>query len=642
MKIEIKSMALHNFKKVRCQEIAFSHNMLISGGNKVGKTTIFDAYLWAIFGITSKKNGIVQPLDENNGIMPHVETSVTVMLNYNDSREIKIQRILTGDGTGGSPTGEKPQGATQKRLFNDVPLSQKAFNEKLEELCPVSKWMMLSNVSLFMSYKTEDRRNILMSLVTGIDERELLKPYPLVYDGIIRGRYSLSEMLSQQLARKKNAQEELKIIPAKIQTQEELRVNVDFPSIEAERENIDNEISIIDAHLENKVEKNWAMEEYISKVQAYNEKVATSQKMWQDKKIKDIDNLTNKISEAATLLSVAYKTAKEDAEANTKNKVVLVEITNEFNDTIKRWNDANQKEFRFEQTNVCPVCGRPYTDKMKECEYNRAVEEFNRNKSNTLLKIQDKAGELKQKMAVLKGHINTYEQIKKNDNENVISGAKATYDKLWGLRDDVLGRNWETSGEKKTLDKEWLLIEASKPKGGVCATVDDYKARKKALMERRDNLTAQLAGKAINERIDKDIKALDDKYSELAQVLVDSTEVISQISAYKKDRILAIEREVNSYFSLVRWKFCEQNKTNENEKDVCMAIDKDGVDYNNTNDGTVIDMGVDIINGISKALNIFVPLFVDRKESTENVIPIKQQAIFLQCVYGQPLKFETI
>ena len=73
MKIEIKSMTLQNFKKVRGQEINFSHNMVISGANKVGKTTIYDAYLWAIFGVISKKNATVQPLDINNDVIHHLE-----------------------------------------------------------------------------------------------------------------------------------------------------------------------------------------------------------------------------------------------------------------------------------------------------------------------------------------------------------------------------------------------------------------------------------------------------------------------------------------------------------------------------------------------------------------------------------------
>ena len=70
-------------------------------------------------------------------------------------------------------------------------------------------------------------------------------------------------------------------------------------------------------------------------------------------------------------------------------------------------------------------------------------------------------------------------------------------------------------------------------------------------------------------------------------------------------------------------------------------MDRNGVDYNSTNDGTVINMGIDIINGISKAKDIYVPLFVDRKESVENVLPSIQQAIYLQCIYGASFKVET-
>ena len=103
--------------------------MVISGANKVGKTTIYDAYLWAIFGVISKKNATVQPLDINNDVIHHLETSVTVVLNYNDEREIKVQRILTENWENKGTKDEKLQSTTQERLINDVPLSQKDFNK---------------------------------------------------------------------------------------------------------------------------------------------------------------------------------------------------------------------------------------------------------------------------------------------------------------------------------------------------------------------------------------------------------------------------------------------------------------------------------------------------------------------------------
>lgn len=642
MKIEIKSMTLQNFKKVRSQEISFSHNMLISGGNKVGKTTIYDAYLWAIFGVISKKNGTVQPLDANNEVVHHLETSVTVVLNYNDEREVKVQRILTENWKGKGTADEKLQSTTQERLINDVPLSQKAFNEKLEEFCPISKWMVLSNVNIFMSYKVDDRRKMLMSLAGGINEEELMKPYPLVYKGIVEEKKQLADMLLQQNTTKKKADEELKLIPAKVQAQEALRVTADFATLRTEKDSIDKEIASIDASLEGKSEKDPAMEQYLAKLQAHNAKVAEAQKIWQDAKIKEIDELTKKISTASNDLSTAKNIANNNLETYNKNKVKLAEIKVSFNTKIKEWNDANEKEFDFKQTDVCPVCGRPYTDDMKIAEYNKAVEEFNKSKSDTLTKLQNEASELKQQMTVLKGNVNTYEQITKaNDNETA-KAVELVYNSLIKERTEKQNQTWESSAEKVVFDKDFADIEASKPTVKVDASIEESKTKKATLVVRRDELTKHLAGEEINKRIDAEKEKLNKRSVELSQTIADCTETIRQIKAYKKAKITLVEEKVNSYFSLIRWKFYEQNKTNDDEKEICTAIDKDGVDYDNTNEGTVIDMGVDIIGGISKASNIFVPLFVDRKESAESIVPVEQQTIFLQCVFGQPLKIESI
>lgn len=635
-------MTLQNFKKVRSQEISFSHNMLVSGGNKVGKTTIYDAYLWAIFGVISKKNGTVQPLDADNEVIHHLETSVTVVLNYNDEREVKVQRILSENWKGKGTADEKLQSTTQERLFNDVPLSQKAFNEKLEELCPINKWMVLSNVNIFMSYKIDDRRKMLMSLAGEINEEELMKPYPLVYKGVVEEKKQLSDMLLQQNTTKKKADEELKLIPAKVQAQEALRVIVDFDALKAQKEALDADISSIDAALEGKSEKDPAMEQYLAKLQEYNKKVANAQRVWQDAKIKDIDELTKQISSASNTLQDAKTTASTNQEAYKNNKIKLIEVTEKFNKKVKEWSDVNEKEFSYEQTDVCPVCGRPYTDDMKSAEYNNAVEEFNKSKSDMLTKLQNEAGEFKQQMAVIKGNINTYEQITKAHDEESVKNAKTSYDTLIKQRTDKQNEVWESTAEKVVFDKDKADIETSKPVVKVDATVEDNKAKKELLLKNRDELTKLLAGEETNKRIDAEKEKLNKRSVELSQVIADCTETIKQIKAYKKAKISLVEEKVNSYFSLIRWKFYEHNKTNDDEKEICTAIDKDGIDYDNTNDGTVIDMGVDIIGGISKASNIFVPLFVDRKESAEKIVPIEQQTIFLQCVYGQPLKIESI
>ena len=642
MKIEIKSMTLQNFKKVRSQHIDFSHNMVISGANKVGKTTIYDAYLWAIFGVTSKKNATVQPLDVNNEVIHHLETSVTVVLNYNDEREIKVQRILSENWKGKGTIEEKLQSTTQERLINDVPLSQKDFNTKLEELCPLNKWLVLSIINIFMSYKVDDRRKMLMSLAGELNEEELMKSYPLVYKGIIEDKKQLNDLLLQQNTTKKKADEELKLIPAKVQAQEALRIDVNFEELKAQKTKLDTDIAAIDAALEGVSEKDPEMEEYLKKLQAYNEKVSKAQKAWQDTKIKAIDNLTKLISSASTALLEAKNLYTTNSKAYNNNKTSLAEVSIKFDNKIKEWNNANEKEFDYKQTDVCPVCGRPYTDDMKATEYEHAVAEYNENKSNILIKIQNEAAELKQQMLVLKGNINTYEQITKVQDEECVEKAQLRYNGLINQRNEAYNQTWESTSEKVSFDNELAEIEASKPTIKIDATIEENKEKKKNLTSLRDKLVNQIAGEETNKRIDAEKEKLNNRSIELSQIIADCSEVIRQIKAYKKEKINLVEEKVNSYFSLIRWKFYEQNKTNDDEKEICTAIDKDGIDYDNTNDGTVIDMGVDIISGISKASNIFVPLFVDRKESAEYIVHTEQQTICLQCIYGQPLEIKSV
>ena len=635
-------MTLQNFKKVRSQHIDFSHNMVISGANKVGKTTIYDAYLWAIFGVTSKKNATVQTLDVNNEVIHHLETSVTVVLNYNDEREIKVQRILSENWKGKGTTEEKLQSTTQERLINDVPLSQKDFNTKLEELCPLNKWLVLSNINIFMTYKVDDRRKMLMSLAGELNEEELMKSYPLVYKGIIEDKKQLNDLLLQQNTTKKKADEELKLIPAKVQAQEVLRVDANFEELKTQKIKLDTDIAAIDAALEGVSEKDPEMEEYLKKLQAFNEKVSKAQKAWQDTKIKAIDNLTKLISSASTALLEAENLYTTNSKAYNNNKTSLAEVSIKFDNKIKEWNNANEKEFDYKQTDVCPVCGRPYTDDMKATEYEHAVAEYNENKSNILIKIQNEAAELKQRMLVLKGNINTYEQITKVQDEEWGEKAQLRYNGLINQRNEAYNQTWESTSEKVSFDNELAEIEASKPTIKIDATIEENKEKKKTLTSLRDKLVNQIAGEETNKRIDAEKEKLNNRSIELSQIIADCSEVIRQIKAYKKEKINLVEEKVNSYFSLIRWKFYEQNKTNDDEKEICTAIDKDGIDYDNTNDGTVIDMGVDIISGISKASNIFVPLFVDRKESAEYIVHTEQQTICLQCIYGQPLEIKSV
>lgn len=641
MKIELKTITLQNFKKSRNVTINFTHNVVISGGNETGKSTIYDAYLWCLFGVTNRPDTTVQTLDSKNNVIHKLETSVSLVINYNDERDIKIERRLSERYKAENTVEEKFLGTTQTRLIDDVPYSVSAFRDKLNSLCNFDDWFLLSNINIFWSYKVDERRRILMSLAGEINESELMQNYPAVYKGVMIEKKELSEMLKQWNTTRKKANDELQTIPAKVQAQDALRVVDDFDVVEEDKKKIDLQLADVDAALQGVVTNTAEQQEYENKLATENDKYNKAREQWQTNHFQMVDEAFKNVTAASESLHEAKRLQKEHSDTHVNNKTKISELTNEFNKLMQQWKDVNEKEFNFAKTDVCPVCGRPYTDEMKEQEYENAVNEFNTHKSNKLTEIQNKATEIHNQITVLKGLVNTYLLVTSVSDNNNIKTRQETYNNLVNKRSELQSLTWEQSSEKADADASLKAIVATKPLLVVDTTHKENKLKKKELTKKRDDLIKRLSGRDNNKRIEEEKVKLDKRSRELAQIVADCNEVIRQIKEYKKNKIAVVESKVNSFFSLIRWKFYEQNITNDDEKEICKAIDRNGVDYNSTNDGTVINMGIDIINGISKAKDIYVPLFVDRKESVENALPSIQQAIYLQCIYGAPFKVET-
>lgn len=641
MKIELKTITLQNFKKSRNVTINFTHNVVISGGNETGKSTIYDAYLWCLFGVTNRPDTTVQTLDSKNNVIHKLETSVSLVINYNDERDIKIERRLSERYKAENTVEEKFLGTTQTRLIDDVPYSVSAFRDKLNSLCNFDDWFLLSNINIFWSYKVDERRRILMSLAGEINESELMQNYPAVYKGVMIEKKELSEMLKQWNTTRKKANDELQTIPAKVQAQDALKVVDDFDVVEEDKKKIDLQLANVDAALQGVVTNTAEQQEYENKLSTENDKYNKAREQWQTNHFQMVDEAFKNVTAASESLHEAKRLQKEHSDTHVNNKTKISELTNEFNKLMQQWKDVNEKEFNFAKTDVCPVCGRPYTDEMKEQEYENAVNEFNTHKSNKLTEIQNKATEIHNQITVLKCLVNTYLLVTSVSDNNNIKTRQETYNNLVNKRSELQSLTWEQSSEKADADASLKAIVATKPLLVVDTTHEENKLKKKELTKKRDDLIKRLSGRDNNKRIEEEKVKLDKRSRELAQIVADCNEVIRQIKEYKKNKIAVVESKVNSFFSLIRWKFYEQNITNDDEKEICKAIDLNGVDYNSTNDGTVINMGIDIINGISKAKDIYVPLFVDRKESVENVLPSIQQAIYLQCIYGASFKVET-
>ncbi len=95
MKIKLVKLMLKNFKGIKELAINFEALTTILGENGTGKSTIFDAFMWILFGKDShgRSDFEIQTLDPNNNVIHGLEHSVSLVLNI-DGTHKTLKRTL--------------------------------------------------------------------------------------------------------------------------------------------------------------------------------------------------------------------------------------------------------------------------------------------------------------------------------------------------------------------------------------------------------------------------------------------------------------------------------------------------------------------------------------------------------------------
>ena len=93
-KVKLLSMHIQNFKGCKDRTIEFGEKTRISGANATGKTTIFDAFTWLLFGKDSlgSSDFDIRPLDANGKMIDNIEISVESKISV-DGNEYELKKV---------------------------------------------------------------------------------------------------------------------------------------------------------------------------------------------------------------------------------------------------------------------------------------------------------------------------------------------------------------------------------------------------------------------------------------------------------------------------------------------------------------------------------------------------------------------
>lgn len=640
--IKLKSLILVNFKGVRNLEVVFTdQRTIISGDNGTGKTTIFDAFTWLLFGKDSTGRSdsnfnikTIDPLTKKPIL--HLEHSVTGVISV-DGKEMKLQRNYVEKWV-------KPRGTTEETLknhetefyLNDVKLAtKKEYESEVAAILTEDIFRMITNPFYFISLKVDAQKELLFDMAGGISDDEVaaIKPEYIELLAQLSGR-SLSQFSKEVAAKKKACNDVLAVIPSQIDTARRLMPeSEDWEALEIELQKKKQRLTEIDNQITDKSKIN----------EQENQRKLEIQRTIGDKRM-SLVNRQNEIRASAGAERSEVMMKLKDLEYNHKSETRDLELNRSslsnceseiqrIEDTLSvlrnEYRKINAETIQYpEGAFVCPTCKRQLEVDDIEAKQNELLANFNQNKAKRLKENKDKGFslvELKKKKEAERDSI--ISKIKESEDrivliEREIEVQKANMPEVPDV--DAMIKNDPTciSLNNEIADLNNQLNIESKP-----VDVSELRFAKSSLDDNIQELYKRLAKRDQIERAKKEIEELEEKRIQNNQAKADLEKWEFTVMSFQKDKDAKLIEKINSMFEVVSFSFVTE-QLNGGEKLTCVCT-VNGTPYPDVNTAGKVNAGLDIINAICKYKGVSAPIFIDNSESVNKIIPTISQVINL-------------
>lgn len=633
-KIILRKLKLVNFKGIKEKTINFTECTNIYGDNATGKTTIFDAFTWVLFGKDSgdKKDFNIKTLDEKGKAIPKIEHEVEAVLTVND-REVVLKSILREKWVTKKGALEAEfKGHETTYFFDGVPMKQEEYKRKIGEIIDEKFFKIVTNPIYFNSLKWQDMRKVLFELAPFGTDKEIAESCKDIgYLAEIFDTKTVDEYKKEIASKRKKINSELEALPVRIdEVIRGMPEEEDWKEVERSILEKTNDLNKIDERI------NTAniLSENDLKISEEINKIKSDMIELKSKEEREFMNKKNLLSEEIAVL----RNESNELELNIKsydrkNSSIQKEI-NESNELVKKLRNnikaLNNKTFD-EGTTVCPTCGRVFEpDKVEEMKTH-----FEENKKEDFKKFNERGKKLKNGVIELEGMLNKNVSEKENLNKKFIE-----------LQEKIRWKNNEYSslGKPKIEDSEAYVkmreritvLEAEKDKPVDISGLTEEKNKIKAVL---DNLRTRLSKQETIDRAKQRIEELEENHKELARKKAELDKLEFDIQKFIKYKIENFENMINSMFKIVKFKLFE-TQINGAETECC-KVTANGIPFSDLNNAMKINGGIDIINTLSGKYGVYAPIFIDNRESINNLIDCESQIINLIVSKDEKLKVEA-
>lgn len=663
MRITIKEMIVRNFKGISNFElVAKGNNLDVRGDNGTGKTSLYDAFLWCLFGKNSQDQSDTKfdwkPLDQDGNERHRLETFVNVEFDIDGVAKV-FSRTITEKWTKkrGSIV-DTFDGHTTAYHIDGLKVTQKDYKAEIEALGGESLFQMLTKVNYFAEVmKSDDRRKILLEMAGDVSESDViasnkeLAKLPDILDG-----KSVEERTALVKQAMKQVNKDIKELPGRIDEAQRSLPDIeelDKQELSTRKLSLQADLSRAQDEL-SAAKTNQLGAELKAQRAELKAKFAEAERLYslnEAKKSADVLALEQDKLNRMRESSAGIESERHEAMSNLrKAKDGRESAENEIR-KLDKWNEDARAEFdklqaetfpEFDEHRLtCPVCGQNYgKEKMAEikAKYEQEKAGFNEMKSDKLKDIRSQGKKNVAEIKLLKSDIeegsdyikelelkikelDSLLEIKAKDISEQANRIKDLTKEAPTFRTTpeakaLIEEGEEINAKLESLDRDQaaVVLEAEAKVGAILAEINDVND----LLYRFELYAKQQ--ERVDELIAKE-QSLGLKFGELEQQLM-------VLEEYVRTKVSLLTDTINGKFRIVKFKLFD-TAINGGLIECCEPT-VGGANYSTgLNNAARINAGLDIINALMNHYDLHLPLFVDNAESVNELIEVDTQVITL-------------
>jgi hypothetical protein len=616
-RIILKKLTLENW---RAQNVSleFSNEITeIRAKNGIGKSTLFNAWVWLICGTDTQDRANYDLYDTKEALSKDTPAAIVEAELDVDGVTLNLKRSAKSQWIRPRGKEEWVKASSDKYSFyvDNVEYQAKAYQDVISGLFAgqdTDMIKMMTNPSQSLNLDWKQLRKKFQHIIGEISESDYIGDYSLIKDSIARHGYDPAKQAVMKIVN--DYKTSLKEINADIKAKEKTLPDLSQCD-EAQRQldekkariaEIDAEITGIGDANKPYIDKFNAEEKAILEKNAelvnakttYELKCSDSLRQVREEYQKailiarEIEDYNGSLSRKKAALEKDIASAKADVEFLKESREELLHQRDEV------------KARQFVYNNICPTCGQILPmDEEKISEARLAFNDAKEKEKNVIVTkgkaVSARLSEREAHLAQLESQRGTFvekEQIDIAPYEKALADAKA---KIVPFEETDVFAN--LSAEIDAITKNRTEIPEGKD-------TTELQAEKNSLLSQVQTLSEITAYRGIHQKVSRDIEAKKVEQKATASKLAAEEHKLFKFVEYEREHAKIISCRVNKYLKIANVKMLTINKSGEYAD--CCVITCDTVG-NTMNRASVIRTGVDIANAFQHYFELSAPIFVD-------------------------------